>query len=321
MASLILTGCSSTKTAVNETKVKVNAKKISTNYNVATVKKDAVNKTIVASAHFTSTSYSLINCGERGGIIKKVYVKNLDSVKQGQLLCELDTEPIEYDLKSAKLNLDIAKLDYDKAVADGAPQEVLYQFQLKLLKELYNVSIVETQLKNAKVTASCDGQIQYAKVMSPGEELHPDETLFSISNKSSAVLAFDVKTTAGAAKDFKIGQNVIFNYNSKNYDGKVVSIPSSNPKTALELDVVIKPSSLPPSFKDGDSVSVELCLYNKKNVLCIPKEALKDLRNHAYVQVLKDGIITERFITVGLEGKDVTEVVSGLNEGDQVILD
>lgn len=319
MVSLILTGCNSTKTAVNKTKV-TTTKKITANYNVATIKRDTVTKTVVASAFFSSSSSVLVNCGESGGIIKKVYAKNNDHVTEGQLLCELDTDPIEYDLKSDNINLQIAKLDYDKAVADGAPQGALYEFQLKLLKEQGNVNKVQDQLKSAKVTATCEGDIVYAKTMAAGMELNPGETLFAISKKSSTIIAFDVKTTSGANKDFKIGQNVVFSYNSKNYDGKVVSVPSPLNKTEKSL-IIIKPNSLPPTFKNGDSVSVELTLYNKKNVLCVPKEALKDLKNHAYVQILKDGIITERFITIGLDGKDVSEVISGLNEGDQVILD
>lgn len=318
ISSLILTGCSSKKASV--TTANKTTTKIATRYTTAAVKKDTINLTIGATGFFTSSDNVLVDASSRGGIIKKIYVKDQDVVKKGQLLCEFDTEPIEYDLKSAKLNLQIAQLDYDKAVADGAPQITLCQFELKLLKEQDNLNQVETQLKNAKVTSICDGFISYAKVMGPGEEIHPGETLFGIKNINSTLIAFTSKSTTGKSKDFKIGQSVAYSFKSNNYKGKVVSVPDPLYDTGEGL-IYIKPDTLPPSFKNGEAVSVELCLYNKKNVLCIPKEALKDLSNHAYVQVLKDGLITERFITVGLEGKDSIEVVSGLSEGDQVILD
>lgn len=315
---MVLTGCNSAKKTV--TNKKATAKTVETKYNTATVKKDTINKTITVTANFAPSSYAAISAGDRGGLIKKIDVKKGDTVKKGQVLCELDSEPIQYDLKSAKIALEITKLDYDKAVADNAPQGLLYQLEAKLKKAQDTVKMVEDQLKNANVTASCDGEIVNIKNMSPGQEVNPNEFLFYISNKSSSIIQFDSKTSQGANKDFKIGQNVIFNYATKNYEGKVVSVPDPLSSTAGDSRIVVKPTSLPPTFKNGDSVVVELCLYNKKNVLCIPKEALKDIRNHAYVQVLKDGIITERFITAGLQGSDSIEIISGLDEGEQVIL-
>ncbi len=69
------------------------------------------------------------------------------------------------------------------------------------------------------------------------------------------------------------------------------------------------------------SGTIELCTEEKKNVLTVDKSAVHTSGEEYYVYVLdEEGIRRMQFVEIGLWGSDVVEVLSGLNEGDYVII-
>jgi HlyD family secretion protein len=59
---------------------------------------------------------------------------------------------------------------------------------------------------------------------------------------------------------------------------------------------------------------------NKKdNIVRIPKNAVENIDGTDTIQVVNRGKIENRKITVGLEGNDYFEVLSGLSEGNEII--
>jgi HlyD family secretion protein len=59
---------------------------------------------------------------------------------------------------------------------------------------------------------------------------------------------------------------------------------------------------------------------NKEDVLRIPKNAMENIDGKDILQIITNGKVEDRQITAGLEGNDYVEVLSGLNEGDEVIV-
>ena len=60
----------------------------------------------------------------------------------------------------------------------------------------------------------------------------------------------------------------------------------------------------------------------KENVLVVPSDAIHKNSGKTMVKVLRNGIIEEIEVVVGLEGSnDMAEIISGLNEGDNIIID
>ncbi|WP_120167418.1 biotin/lipoyl-binding protein [Thermohalobacter berrensis] len=57
------------------------------------------------------------------GMIKKIYVTEGQYVKKGDPLAKLDDKDINYGLNVAKLQLDAAKAQYDKAIKGATKQE------------------------------------------------------------------------------------------------------------------------------------------------------------------------------------------------------
>ena len=66
--------------------------------------------------------------------------------------------------------------------------------------------------------------------------------------------------------------------------------------------------------------SVSLSTGEKRNVLLIPREAVKEIAGKPYVDVVMNGRAQRRTITVGRNQERTVEVVAGVREGDWVVV-
>ncbi len=84
------------------------------------------------------------------------------------------------------------------------------------------------------------------------------------------------------------------------------------------VNVLITQSS--PDLFSGASAQVEIIVKQVSDVLTIPTSAIHTLGSLNFVNVLQNGVSVRKLITVGATSGVLTEVTSGLNPGDQVIL-
>ncbi len=75
-----------------------------------------------------------------------------------------------------------------------------------------------------------------------------------------------------------------------------------------------------PSLKAGMSGSAAVILASKQNVLLVPNTAIRTLGGQRGVQVVKGGETVDTPVTFGLANDQFTEAVSGLAEGDVVVI-
>ncbi|MBE6069044.1 MAG: efflux RND transporter periplasmic adaptor subunit [Clostridium lundense] len=127
----------------------------------------------------------------------------------------------------------------------------------------------------------------------------------------------------------KKGQKAIINVNGgdKKYTGAVIDIGQRAEKKLNSTDqdskVNVKVSINKPdtNVKIGYEVDTEIILNEKKDVLQIGFEAIKEDAGKKYVFVIGDNnTISRRYVTTGLETDYNIEVLSGLKEGEKYVL-
>ncbi len=82
-------------------------------------------------------------------------------------------------------------------------------------------------------------------------------------------------------------------------------------------------TTVPTSFqlRQGLTVTVSIIVQERSNVLLVPNQAITLQQGQAYVQVQKaDGTTEQRTIQTGINNSQYTEVTSGLNEGENIIV-
>lgn len=77
----------------------------------------------------------------------------------------------------------------------------------------------------------------------------------------------------------------------------------------------------PAGIKLGMTADIEIIVNKKENVMVIPKDAARQKEGKTVVRTLKDGVVREQIIQTGLAGDEFIEVVSGLSEGEEIIVD
>ncbi|HVJ09197.1 MAG TPA: efflux RND transporter periplasmic adaptor subunit [Acidisarcina sp.] len=107
----------------------------------------------------------------------------------------------------------------------------------------------------------------------------------------------------------------------KTFPGKIVrftrSLDTSTRTMLAEVDVPNPDLKLSP----GMYAQVVIALQQRDNVLTIPTQAIVQSEGQPYVLVIDaSDTVRKRLVTLGIEGPDKSEVISGVAAGDQVIV-
>lgn len=104
--------------------------------------------------------------------------------------------------------------------------------------------------------------------------------------------------------------------------GKVESVDTigTNSSGVVTFNTYIAFISPPKTITPGMSSSAIIQLDRHDDVLTVPSSAVQSGVSGSYVRVLKNGELTEVPVQVGLSSDTATEIVSGLKEGQNVVV-
>jgi HlyD family secretion protein len=187
------------------------------------------------------------------------------------------------------------------------------------------VTTAKTNLDNAVLTAPSTGIVasianQVGEYVAGGTT---NSAFMVLTNTQSLVLHGTIGESDVAK--LKLGQvaNVTVDaLSGQRMTGKVTSLDPvatmSQGVPVYGIDIAIDVPAT--GVKAGMSASASVILATKQNVLVVPNSTIRTIGGQRGVQVLKDGEIVDTPATFGLSNDTVTEVVSGLNEGDVVVI-
>ena len=147
--------------------------------------------------------------------------------------------------------------------------------------------------------------------------------IVKIANKPLAELTPVILVDAFPGKQFKgkvtfISPFGITQSNSLQYYGTMqTTLPT------YKMEIALDPAETA-YLTGGMSVTANILVDSRSGVLTVPSAAVSGKDGHYTVRVLKDektGLTEQRPVTVGLQDKTVTEIVSGLAEGEMVVLE
>jgi CHASE3 domain sensor protein len=183
------------------------------------------------------------------------------------------------------------------------------------------VQTAQTNLQNAVVTAPSAGVV--ASIASQVGETAANPFMV-LANTTSLVLHGTIGE-ADVAKA-KLGQvaNITVDAvgSAARMTGRVTSV---DPVATIQqgvpvygIDVTI---DLPNSaVKAGMTGTATVVIASKQGVLIVPNLAIRTTQGRRYLQVLKDGEAIDTDVVFGIANDTTTEVVSGVAEGDLVVL-
>lgn len=172
------------------------------------------------------------------------------------------------------------------------------------------------------IVADISGELgEYATPSPPGIPTPPaidliDDSCMYVSAPIDEVDASYVKVGQVAHITLDAIKGVVFPGTVK----RVAPYVSELEKQARTVEVDVSFDKVPTADKllVGYSADVEIVHAAHRNVLRIPTQAL--LEGNRVLRYGAKGVLEERTVTTGLANWDYTEITSGLNEGDQIVM-
>ncbi len=182
---------------------------------------------------------------------------------------------------------------------------------------------VEQEIQDLSIVAPARGIVAKTNG-NPGEILNPGSTVISLIPESTLEVKLNVSedTITGV----KAGQKVIVTLDAlgnQPLTGKVVSIEPSGTiiSGAVYYQTTVMLDEVNPLIRPDMSANAMIETAVHDNALTVPVSAIQSSGGAQFVQVLEAQNVINKNVETGVESGDgMIEIVSGLTEGDKVIL-
>jgi len=173
------------------------------------------------------------------------------------------------------------------------------------------------------ILAPIDGSLILRKV-EPGQSFTSNDAVFVMSDRLIVVAQVD-ETDIGQVRLNQAARLELDAYPGQSFDGKVSQIAfdskTVNNVTTYEVDVL--PKKIPSFMRSGMTANVTFRIQTRKDILLVPSNAIRVRDGRSFVtrpDPENPGRTTEQEIEVGLTDGKRTEVQSGLEEGDSLLI-
>ena len=320
-----------------------NTQKNGNSMQIVTVTRRDISSSVLATGIIKPMVGAEVRVGSRAsGTVQHLYVNIGDLVEKGKVLAELDPAELQAEDNQAKAALENARANYEYAKLDLKRQRSLLkqnfisQNQFDLAEKSFEIN--KAKLKQAEANlAYADVQLSYTKIIAPisgviasvstqeGETVtarFSAPTFVTIINlKKLEVWAYVDETDIGRVE---VGQHATFTvdtYPATDFEGQVTAI---YPKAVIQDNVVnyvttikitnFKRKTLRPEM----TATVRIFLKTRKNVLVIPRKAVRNEGGEKFVTVLEGDVPQKRKVTLGWKNDSSYEVTAGLKEGEKI---
>ena len=123
----------------------------------------------------------------------------------------------------------------------------------------------------------------------------------------------------------QVGQKAVITFDALpdlTLSGKVKSVDftGTNDQGVVSYEVLVIPDTPGANVRGGMTVSVNVITKVVADVLAVPSSAVKSASGGSYVQILENGQPVDVTVEVGMSTDSYVEIISGLTEGQEIIV-
>jgi RND family efflux transporter MFP subunit len=274
------------------------------------------------------------------GRVNSVTVAEGDTVTRGQVIAELDRQPLvdqrrqaaaaveqaKAQLENARLNLQRNQQLFERGIAAGKEVEdaraQLASAQSALEQANAGLSTADRNVERAVVRSPIAGQV-VKRMVSVGEQVDgtASQPIAEIANLDRVELAANVP--AEYLSRIKVGQTTAVAtdaFHGRTFAGSVLAIAPAVDATTNAGLVRIRIANTDRSLKVGMFAEARIALETHRDALVVPPPALVRTDSGAVVYVVSGDTAQRTDVKVGLEKPDAVEIVSGLEDGQTVLV-
>ncbi|MBQ7680473.1 MAG: efflux RND transporter periplasmic adaptor subunit [Butyrivibrio sp.] len=344
-----LSGCSE---AEEEQTVVLETEEETVDYALVTVNRGDVVLSKSLNVTYTQTREQEVSFPVGGKRVSKVHVHAGDSVHTGDLLVELSAGDVEEQMDEAEYRLakDRLQLTYIDAAQDFAVEEMYnnfvyhtkeigeeeleaYEKKKAELEQEYEykredirddiefdqkqLDELRTEQHTSRIYATMDGVVYTVTDGLEGSTSKKDAVIMTIVDNASGL--FEMKEP-DYADCFHEGEAVPMSivYGSASGEYELLPHEMNSWDETQRFSLLSGPDN--DGIDVGTSGTLHVTLEKKENVLTLPLAAVYYADGKPYAYILdENGFRQMVWISVGLTGDSLVEIVDGLEEGDQVV--
>ena len=126
------------------------------------------------------------------------------------------------------------------------------------------------------------------------------------------------------ASKLKVGQKATVTFDALGTSVRAtvasVYLTSSVTNNVVRYGVTLELAKRPAKVRPGQTASVRVITDRARNALYVPSATVQRVGGRDVVTVLRNGRQSQVVVTIGIEGDQVTQVVQGLAESDEVVI-
>lgn len=322
-------------------------------YNLAVTSITDIIDTDSIKCSYMQTKDEEISFGLSGKTIAAVYVENGDAVEKGQLLAELSDAGLKEEISRLEYRIARNQILYEQSLTEeeSALEGRLLQYQYqsghtaaeeeaykqdveniersyRYIKEDYQDAIqadtlrlseLQRELTGGYVYAGMNGTVSYVKPDLEGSVSVQGETIIKIIDGTECVFETD---SVEYAEFFEEDTQADFLIVTGSGAVRCKLVPFQMEEWGEKLYFKVpEESDVNLNLNVGSSGTMKIVVASKEQVLGIPASAIHTADGRRYVYVIGENNMREiKWIETGLYGDSMVEILSGLSEGERVII-
>lgn len=277
---------------------------------------------------------------QASGRLAWVKVQEGDPVEQWQAIAGLDQRELQKNLEKELRDYSNERWDFaqdrethhvsaddlDSYTLTNEVRRLLEKNQFDLEKTVLDVELKDIALKYATLITPIAGIVTRVDTPVAGVNITPATAVFSVADPDEVV--FEANVDEADVALIKEGQKAILAldaYPEEEIEVRVgeisfTAITTRGGGTAFPVKFIL-PENQNLKFKLGMNGDAEIIIQEKANVLVIPSEAVIQRKDKFYVWMVKDGLAHKQEVKLGLEADLEIEVLKGLSEENQIIVE
>lgn len=311
---------------------KFGPKKISDLYELITVTRQDLRKTVVASGKIKSQSQVDLKF-QTSGQLTWVNVQEGDSVKKWQAIAGLDQQELKKNLQKYLLDFSKERADFDEdlkvtyldKVLTDTISRILQKNQYDLDKAVLDVELEDLALKYSTLISPLAGIITHIDVPLAGVNITPAAAVFTVADPDH--LEFEAIIDEVDIGLIKLGQSARLTLDAYSDEPINLTVDSINFNSSLDSSgstvflVKFRIENNPnQKFKLGMNGEISITVAEKQNILTIPFASVLEQDENTIVQLVKDNTLINQTVALGISSDDLVEITSGLSENQTIVV-
>ncbi len=290
---------------------------------VTTVKKGTISDYILLSANLETEKMTDVYSRVQG-LVQQIFVEEGDRVNKNKILAKLEAN--EYELAEKR-----AQLNYLKQESDFKRLQEMYDKDLLSKEEFEQAEFTSEGLKVDWEQAQLN--LSYTRITSPiegiigdrliklGDRINPTDKLFTVINTDEMIaVVYAPEKELGIIEKNQPAYISSDNIRGERFTGWIKRVsPVVDPQSGT-FKVTIGVRNKRDKLRAGMFVNAHIVTATHENAILIPKTAIVYENEAMNVFIVRDSLAHKLVLDVGFQDHEKVESLSGIQEGDKVIV-